>query len=497
MTSAELNAIAQSPSGLTINFDRIERITFKAKNAVNSQFSGEINKKHLFHINIIQSLLKSVKASGVNFVRCDIKDCSITNSSFDNCNFNEAAHVNNQINDCTFHKCTFALTSITDSEFRDTVFHQCDFSNVIISNSRFTDCKFIKCKTSNKMVESSLLFNCVFDATNIYLETITENFGLHERCLINSSIIRAIQGKKKLVKPSEVDIDAVDDDSPVERFIISYFRKPEILLEGSRDIDATFEFESWLQLSRNPNRFRLLIERYHEFIMYNYERDQVPFWIILKLHSMTDELSRKISENLIDIYRSIMGVHMSLSRLVETYLQLCDGLLRLYGEKREITLLVQGPMEPAYYYKELPQFFEGSSLKVQKVIKHNSPNELFLVWDKIHDFLPIITIFLATRVKFELQKRMEVEEKSVAIVSGRRTALQGKEYRGPHTIDLLSTELGFDDQINTYAFKLRAILPGHLLMNLKLELRSKAFGKIKKIILDIIPRSTLKVGNST
>lgn len=500
LSDISIRNVEQHPIGIIIDFNKFSHISFNAKNIANSTLKGNINARHLFNkINIIHTAWKEINSKKVNFYNSDIKDCSIRKSNFDHCNFDGAAHINNNFDNTIFYQCSFNQTSITDSEFRNVTFVECNFTNTIISTSKFSRCKFQKCETSNKLIESSLILDCTFNETNIQVETIIENFGLTINSVKRSKIRIASKGqKKKSIDPIEIASQEFDNLTPIEHFTLSYFYNPLILSEGSDDIDSTFELQNWLKLSKNPNRFRLLIERYHEFIMHSYEKNLAPFWMILKLHSMTSDLTQKIEPSQVEIYRSIMGVHMSLARLIEVYLQICNKTIKAYSQEKEIALLVNGPISDEYYYHELPEIFEGRSTKIKNIIKHNSPNEMYLIWEKVQDLLPIITIILATKVKLDLQQLITSSDSNKISIEEKNTQLTKKsQAQSEYALDIFKTEFGFDKQVNDYVLKLRAILPNNLLVSLQLEIRTRVFGKIKKIILGILPRTSIKERNDS
>jgi|GEM_PF-2031472 len=317
--------IELNPNSIEINFNEYGHLNFKSKNISSSHLSGKVTSKHLFNrINIINCNLQNIDSSKVNLYNSDIKDCAINNCIFNDTDFTEAAHINNYVNNTKYYKCNFNQTAITNSEFRNTEFIDCDLTDIIISSSRFINCGFLRCKTSNKIIESSLLFDCKFEETTILLETITENFGLTIHAMINSMIsIKRARGDVKCLKLSDFKSKHIlKNQTPIESFLLHYFSNPAILAEGSDDVDKTFDFGTWLDLSKNPNRFRTLIERYHEFIMHEYDNGRAPFWMILKFHKMTSELTESIQPSKLEVYRSILGVHMSLARMVELYLEL-------------------------------------------------------------------------------------------------------------------------------------------------------------------------------
>jgi hypothetical protein len=492
--SIEIARLSQFPENTIIDFNAIPALSFKAHNISRCTLKGKMTKKHkLNNANIIQSALIDLFAN-TSFYNGDIKDSKGEHSEFTGCNFNDAAHINNTFYECQFSSCSFNQTSITYSEFQKTTFIECDFTNVVISDCRFTDCHFIRCKTSNKMVESSLLFDCSYADMHFNVEFITENFGVEKAQFLNCHF-RVKEGRetKKLLDPNQaIKENLANGLSPIEKFRWKFFDSPSILSNGSSVVDRTFEYQSWLAISRNANRFRLLIEKYHEFLLYQFDKDKAPFWNLLKMYGMTGKLSEIInSETSVEVSRALLGVHMSLVRLVEPYFESAALIADNCVSKKQIKLLVTGPLDVDYYKAELSPVMEGTSMRIEKVIKHNSPNELQIFVDRIHDCLPFISLILAIKGKIGFSKIVGqfVSKPISKLKSGKRNNSNQLQ-----TIDLMKTEFGFDNNAKTYAFKLQALLPGEYLFTAHLALRTSILGKIRKIILDILADSNSKIG---
>jgi uncharacterized protein YjbI with pentapeptide repeats len=490
---SNVEQLALFPEGVTIDFSKISSINFKAHNISKCVLRGEMTVKHkLNSANIIQSALVDLIAK-TSFYNGDIKDSRAEGSEFNNCNFNESAHINNAFFECQFIACSFNQTSITYSDFEKTSFVDCDFTNTVISDSRFLNCEFVRCKTSNKLIESSLLFDCSYIGMHFNFEFITENFGV-ERTQLSDSHFRVKEGRatKNLLDSTQaIKKSRNSTTSPIEKFRWEFFESPSILSTGCPVVDKTFEPQSWISISRNANRFRLLIEKYHEFLLYQFEKDRAPFWNLLKLHNMTGKLSEIIdSQKSVDVSRALLGVHMSLTRLVEPYFETAALIADRCVTQKQIKLLVNGPLDADYYREELSPIFEGTTMHIEKVIKHNSPNELHIWVERIRDCLPFVALILAIKGKIGLSK---IEKQLLPKSPKRLKKIKQSNIDEASVKDIIKTEFGFDNQAKTYAFKLQALLPGEHLFTAHIGLRTAMLGKIKKIILDFLPSSDLKV----
>lgn len=82
-----------------------------------------------------------------------------------------------------------------------------------------------------------------------------------------------------------------------------------------------------------------------------------------------------------------MGLHMAAVRYVENYYVILQEYIKLHANNPIVLLVCAGPMDKEFYKKRLFPMFDSKNVEIQKVIKHNSPNELFIF---IHGFEQIL-----------------------------------------------------------------------------------------------------------
>lgn len=457
------------------NFEHSKVYEFHGRNLANSFLSGNLYGSNMLRgKNIISSVASELTVRSSSFNNSDIKDSRFKNSLFLDCNFNDAAHNNNLIDGSEFTRCSFSQTSITISEFSNCTFHLCDFTNVIISDCRFTNCLFKECSTSNKMIESSLILGCLFQNMTLEISTITENYGLSK---VGNSTCRIVENAKK--PDNEVDITNLSqhETNGLIKFKLDFFVNPEMTLEINTSLDDVFKVENWLRLSQNPNRFKLHIEKLHEFLLNRFENDSLRLRSLIQLFETTSSLSEVLSrqENLLEIQRSVDGVFINLERLLEKHLESAKILTEFIDQEGECRLLVIGPMNKEYYYDNLDDLLKIAPVQFGKVIKHNSPNELFLHWESIKHLWPIILFLYTSKFKFELVKLDKVSRK-----------LRSKRTNIARDNQLIKFESGILSNSNTFSFKLKTLLPGHHELSLLMELHPERYKKLVSIVKDII-----------
>lgn len=494
LTEAEIEDITLKPIGKLINFDIIRTITFPRKDIVNCKITGTAKgPDHLFGKgNVINCDLIDFKSDNIDFDYVDFKDCNFKGSTFLNASFDYGAIINNVFQDCIFEKAHFHNMSVTESKFSRVSFINCDLKNMIIKGCNFYECEFINCETSNKLLEECTLFNCKFRETDIQTETITENFGLAKQGLINSKIRSGRVRDNHIFLGDSHLTELLDqnDISPISRLRIAYFLNEEVFITGESLIDETFYIENWLKLCKIPSAFTNLIELYLEFLLYEYDRNKMPVYIILKFHDMTSRLVNQITlEN--ELYKSVMGVHMTLSRIVETF------LLLVYENSDEVkrpnfSLKVIGPLDLSYYQAELAPFISSEDIKIIDVRKANSPNILIFLWQNLESVVILLSLFFSTRLKIELSKYYTPKEipetRPETVVMLPSPVIKTEGSSKPSELQLFNVDLGVAkiDQKHLYSIKLRSIMPGNLLTTLKLDISTKIISKVRDIIVDLI-----------
>ncbi|HKC68718.1 MAG TPA: pentapeptide repeat-containing protein [Bacteroidia bacterium] len=471
----EWKIVTDNPNGVNLNFGEIPTVKFNVKNISECSITGEMSKKHrLNRTNIISSKIYALNAKSVSFNNSDIKDCNISLSKFDNCNFNHASHNNNLLDGNHYRKCTFSQTSITLTDFKNCVFDNCDFTNVIISDCRFYNCKFVKCITSNKVIESSLILDCSFKSTRIEYDTIIGNFGLTAMNCISCIIeFKGDTNKKYNVTQFSKKVSDFQTTNSVDRFKLTYFSNSSAISQLAEEVESLFNIEDWIKLSTNPNRFKLHIEKLHEFLLYQFDNDRVRLRTLIQLFDMSSKLSDTFArgQNFIDLQRTVDGVFLSLERILEKYLEIAENILHECDQEGYCRILVEGPLEKEYYVEELNPMLQIAPVKFGKIIKHNSPNELYIHWESIKDIWPWILFFFTTKFKFELNKLDQQTRRT----RNRQTNI----LRDNQLIKIESTGL---DNSDALSLKLKTLLPGHHELNIVMQFSLERYKRLMKTI---------------
>ena len=438
---------------------------------------GVINERHtITPANIVLSKVEECSFIGANLEYVDIKDTLILNSKIQNTSFDFGAFINSEFEVLTFNNCKFHNVSITGSNFKTVIFLDCDLSNMVIESCKFEDCKFINCKTSNKLFELCLFSNITFEKTNIQIQTIIENFGITHESIINSSIRDKTINEDFSIINKEKLAD-LDNLTVVERWNADYYLNPNVLLEGTSSLDALFDINNWNKTARIPQTFSNLVALLSEFFQHNYEIGKCSIFNILKLHSFTNSIISEMGDS-IRRMPEISGSHMIMSSIVDEYLKCYSGVLS--NIQNPTVLLMNGPMEPEYYQRFFYDTLHIEDVNVIKVIKHNSPNEVFISWNEIASIAPIIAIFMASKFNFELRKYISSDSLNINN-SGLRIE------NTPKTEKVFQLSLGFDEKDkHLFGLRIKSIFPGELLLDLGIHVSTKQIGIVRKKIIDLL-----------
>lgn len=489
-----LKDIVDNPVEQTIDFSQIEKLVISTKDIYKCVLTGQFQKTHrLPHCNIVLSRIDSLSTNTADFGYIDFKDSFITNTSFSKTSFDYGAIINCRFTNVQFTASHFKNVSITGTKFFDTVFWDCDLTHMVIESCEFHNCKFTRCKTSNKLIELSLIDNCTFNETNIQIETITHNFGVEYNNLQNSAIRDDLEiADYKIITKEELvqQLNLNGKFTEIEKFRISFFLEPDILIEGGDSLDDTFKVDNWIKLCQIPTTLINLLELYHNFIVNYYNHNKALFLLLLKLHDLTNKLQIEFEDEP-EIYQKVIGIHMSLSRLIEPFLLLT--MRTVQSVRNEVVLLVQGPIEKEFYLSKLDFIFSCFDLTIIKVKKHNSPNELFIEWGQYKDILPLIALFFATRIRIEFSKLLIIQEQiSGEITMPEDIKLEALPEKETKQLKAFTFELGPDrDKKNLFGLRMKTIFPGNLLFDIGLHLNTKVLSSSRKIILAILGKEEL------
>ena len=472
--------ISTKPQNLTIDFSVIDEVSFVAKDILRCELKGNMTEFHkLNRINIVQCSARELNSTKVDYSYVDFKDSSFFGCTTKDSVFDYGAIINDYYQDCSFQGSRFNNLSITGTEFYGTLFSSCNLEHMVIKSCKFINCKFINCTTSNKLFETSLLLNCKFINTNIEIKTIIENFG------ITSDNLEDVQIRDKSLKENYhfIPINKVKlaenngHLNEIEKFKIEYLLNRNILTLGGQLLDSTFIIDNWLDLCNIPSNFNEQLTLYYDFLIYHYDNNSLPFYLLLKFHSMTAELAYK-HQLKPDLYRAVMGVHMSLTRLVEDFIdimRICTSVQQ-FGT---IRVLASGPVEIKYYEEHLGHLLNNSNLRIEKVVLHNSPTEIIFSWESLKDIIPLICLVLSVKFKLGLTK--------LKIANNEVTLKEDGIKEVSNNLQLFDYESGFSkEDMQLYQIKIKALMPGNLLLDLRLGISTIILGRLRSIVIDLL-----------
>lgn len=415
--------VENHPIGIKIDFSRFLKLKIKAKEISQCYLTGITTLHNSFNrCNLVKCKAVNWEVNNSDLNSVDIKDCYLSDCFFNNTIFDNSAIINSIYQNVEFCNCRFRNSSITGSVFRNVTFNECNLCNLVMENCHFYDCSFVKCETSNKLIEQSFLFNSTFESMSIDIDTIIDNFGISQVHMIN---VKIEDRKKHLICVGEIDIETLKrsleekNHSKVDKFKIAYFLDYQILNTGGRYIDDIFEVQPWLENCKNSATFSNTLSLFYEFLSYNYEYNKIMLWPLLKFYCLTSNLVQTAQlHSQASMYPIIMGIHMAAVRYVEEYYALLQEFTKQHLRNPIVLLVCSGPIDEMFYKELLLPFFESSEVQIVKVIKHNSPNELFLEltniseticnlpWEQLLDvatnLITIYSFFFISRTKVQL-----------------------------------------------------------------------------------------------
>jgi uncharacterized protein YjbI with pentapeptide repeats len=450
-------------------------------------------------VNFIGCELYDIVADGIDFTECDFKDTLVKGAAFSDCSFNGGTFATTFYSETEFRRCTFYNNAAYSCDFRQVHFVDCDLTNLLVKSSRFSQCTFERCITSNKICEMSTLFGVTFVDTPIQLETITNNFGLTSGDLKNATI-RSMRVREPYRSLSNDDLKALLNEqklSALERLTLEYFLDHN-LLNGSVLLDESLNIARWTRIYRNPGSFVELLDKFAEFLIHLYDENKLTVHPILLLHHVTSTLTNSLpsEEELHRVAMSLAGIHLILSRIVEDYLRVLDLASQL--TPGSATFLAEGPTDPDYYRKELEPWVETEGVKISR-LERNSPLFIEFTASNLISLLPLLAAFHATRVKLEITRLKASLEKENTTKARKKSSPKAKRdlpalsekslQRLPQKSQqsLFSISSGSVTMPTpSYELRMRALMPGSLLVDLKLNFSTTLARRLRSILLDLL-----------
>lgn len=458
-------------------------------------------------VNFIGCELYDITADGIDFSECDFKDTLVKGAVFSDCSFNGGTFATTFFSETEFRRCTFYNNAAYSCDFRRVHFVDCDLTNLLVKSSRFSQCTFQNCITSNKICEMSTLFGVTFEGTPIQLETITNNFGLTSRDLMNAPI-RSMRVREPYQQLSDDDLKALFNSqklSALEKLTLEYFLE-HTLVNGSVLLDESLNIARWTRIYRNPGSFVELLDKFAEFLTHLYDDNKLTIHPILLLHHITSTLTNTLpsEEELHRVAMSLGGIHLILSRIVEDYLYVLDLTSQFAGSS--VAFLAEGPTDPDYFRKELEPWIGTEGVEISR-LERNSPLFVEFTASDLSSLLPLIAVFLAMRVKLEITRLKPILEKETTPKAGKKNSKKSKRnlpatsekslQRLPQKSEqsLFAISTGWvTAPTPAYELRVRSLMPGSLLVDLKLNVSTTMARRLRSILLNLLIDSPAKRG---
>jgi uncharacterized protein YjbI with pentapeptide repeats len=240
------------------------------------------NRQTSRECNVIDSVLHSLTTETVDFTRCDFKDNAIRSCQFRDSKFRSSSMAYNTVVNSVFERCSFEDTDIQNCEFEQALFVQCDLRNILIKACTFNQCEFRDCQTNNKVFETCRLSDCLFQNTELQVQTIAENFGLTA-----GSLRGTLRDNRMDVRHKKLAVEDLrhwiksNKTHPLQKLCLHYFLA-ESLLDGSTHLDTCVNVASWLPAFRTAGSFAVVLNRWIEFLLWLFERDQLAVHTLIR-----------------------------------------------------------------------------------------------------------------------------------------------------------------------------------------------------------------------
>lgn len=480
-----------------IDLSKVSPAEFFRNDLIRHRLTGTLPSGPDFSVvNFVACELYDITGRSIDFSECDFKDTLIKGAEFSDCKFDGGTFATTFFADTEFSRCKFYNLAAYGCDFRQVRFVDCDLTNLLVKSSQFSLCTFLNCVTSNKICEMSTLFDARFDNTPIQLETITNNFGLRLDSLTNTMIRsgRAREEHESLSVEYLKNLLGSHDLSTLEGLALEYFLE-QSLLNGSPRLDESLDITRWTRIHRNPGSFVELLDKFGEFLTHLYDESQLTLHPILLLHHVTSTLTGSISSGneLHRVAMSLGGLHLILSRIVEEYLQLLHLISELTAGA--VTFLAEGPEDPEYFLRELEPWISTGDIEIARV-ERNSPLIIEFITSHPQSLLALLGVFLATRTKLEItrlassaKKRSKEKDHSPKFEGKRPLPAVRSEAKPP----FFSISTGMVKSPNhAYELRMLSVLPGSLLLDLKLNFSTTLASRLRGILLDLLVDSSAK-----
>jgi hypothetical protein len=304
---------------------------------------------------------------------------------------------------------------------------------------------------------------------DIEVGLITGNFGLKERDLSGCALVRFGQDRQRRALSLD-EVISSENWSTLERFRFSYFRSGSVEADAALLEKAT-DPRHWTGDASIQASLGALLSLFAQFLLAEFENNAMTFYPLLRFHTnnfaLLDWLTQR--HHLSQLYQTVAGVHLTLTREVDAFLDVVETRVALLSSSDEIHLAAEGPAQVGYFASLFADVkFDGIS--VLAVRPRNSPVDVALAVSNHPWLVGLVALVLSTKTKLELQ----------SLEKGQPVSPGAQAQDVPQTSQLVAVKTGFLESSNSniFSISIRAVMPRSLLLDLHLDID---FSLIKRV----------------
>ncbi|WP_329741435.1 pentapeptide repeat-containing protein [Dyella sp. A6] len=429
------------------------------------QFSG----------NFAESRIHDAEFRNIDLDRCDWKDCRVTDVVFDNCDLGHASFITNSFERCEFIECRFPDTGISDCVFKECVFDRCDLKHIIIKSSHLEKSSFFSCETSNRVIESSLLIDTAWASMDIDARLIFGNFGLLKSEFQHCSLVtRTSMGEDVKCEWSALgEIASESELSPVEYLRYRNF-ETENLEADEGAFESALDLRNWKSDVAVQASFGAQLSSFAQFLVALFERDRLPVYPLLILHSRNFEILKFLEQRpeAAGLYQEVAGIHWVLARHATAFLEAVENWSAAFAETKILHVAAVGPLDEDYFRNWFAEV-GINGIEVESVRPRNSPIDLALGFVNHKALVGFVAAFLSTRFKVSLSKTPRLGEEGGAKVKVSN--------------DVFAISMGLmPSKSGEYQLSVKTLLPNSFLLGLQLSMSVAFFQKVRRVLVDLL-----------
>lgn len=463
------HGLTSIPGGLIRDIPRVgndvRRLRLSGTFAHWQQFSG----------NFVESRIHDAEFRNIDLTRCDWKDCRVTDAVFENCELGHASFITNSFERCEFVGCRFTDTGISDCVFKECIFDRCDFKHIIIKSSQVEKSSFFNCETSNRIIESSLLLDTAWVSMDIDARLIFGNFGLLKSDFEHCNLVtRTPTGEDVGCEWSALgDIASQSELSPVEYLRYRNF-ETENLEADEGALEAALDLRNWKGDITVQASFGAQLSSFAQFLIALFERDRLPVYPLLILHSRNFEILNFLEQRpeATGLYQEVAGIHWVLSRHATAFLEAVENWSAALAETKILHVAAEGPVDETYFRNWFAEI-GINGIDVESVRLRNSPVDLALGFVNHKALVCFVAIFLSTRFKVSLSKVPSIDEEGGAKVQASN--------------DVFAISMGLmPTKSAEYQLSVKTLLPNSFLLDLQLSMNVAFFQRTQKVLVALL-----------